>query len=208
MPEKEDRKKGHPRKRGNARLEVRRGHLQETGKRKRIKNCKKLDASFSRSTPQFELLDRAALTITHAGMNTTLESLARGVPMVAIPITNDQPGVAARIVWTGSELMVPLYRLTPKRLRRAVVRVLGEPSFAAKRFEAPEPSPAPEAWRGPPMWSNGCSKTGRPVTADELRPRPDPGLIPRHESSEKGNGRSLANRGECIMPSVLILATY
>ena len=28
---------------------------------------------------------KAALTITHAGMNTTLESLSYGVPMVAIP---------------------------------------------------------------------------------------------------------------------------
>ena len=34
--------------------------------------------------PQLELLRRAALTITHAGLNTALESLAQGVPMVAI----------------------------------------------------------------------------------------------------------------------------
>src|SRR5690606_12954129 len=39
--------------------------------------------------PQIELLKRAALCITHAGLNTTLESLAQGVPMVAIPVTND-----------------------------------------------------------------------------------------------------------------------
>jgi MGT family glycosyltransferase len=45
--------------------------------------------------PQLELLEQAALCITHAGLNTVLESLACGVPMVAIPITNDQPGVAA-----------------------------------------------------------------------------------------------------------------
>jgi len=42
-----------------------------------------------RSAPQIELLKRAALCITHAGLNTTLESLARGVPMVAIPIGYD-----------------------------------------------------------------------------------------------------------------------
>jgi zeaxanthin glucosyltransferase len=38
-----------------------------------------------RSAPQIDLLKRAALCITHAGLNTTLESLAHGVPMVAIP---------------------------------------------------------------------------------------------------------------------------
>ncbi|MEG3864073.1 glycosyltransferase, partial [Microcoleus sp. herbarium12] len=49
--------------------------------------------------PQLELLQKATLTITHAGMNTTLESLRNGVPLVAIPVANDQPGVAARIAY-------------------------------------------------------------------------------------------------------------
>jgi MGT family glycosyltransferase len=82
-----------------------------------------------RAAPQLELLDRATLTITHAGMNTAMESLARGVPMVAIPITNDQPGVAARVAWTGSGLVVPPARLTAKKLRKAVKKVLTEPTF-------------------------------------------------------------------------------
>lgn len=78
--------------------------------------------------PQLELLKRATLTITHAGLNTALESLANGVPMVAIPIANDQPGVAARIVWTGTGELVPLRGLTVAKLRRAVTKVLSEPS--------------------------------------------------------------------------------
>jgi UDP-glucoronosyl and UDP-glucosyl transferase len=51
--------------------------------------------------PQIEVLKRAALCITHAGINTALESLAEGVPMVAIPIGFDQPGIAARIAYHG-----------------------------------------------------------------------------------------------------------
>jgi zeaxanthin glucosyltransferase len=51
--------------------------------------------------PQIELLKRATLCITHAGLNTALESLAYGVPMVAIPIGYDQFGVAARIAYHG-----------------------------------------------------------------------------------------------------------
>src|SRR5215471_14169284 len=47
--------------------------------------------------PQIELLKRSSLCITHAGLNTVLEALSLGVPLLAIPITNDQPGVAARI---------------------------------------------------------------------------------------------------------------
>jgi zeaxanthin glucosyltransferase len=79
--------------------------------------------------PQYEILQKSALTITHAGMNTTLESLSAGVPMVAIPITNDQPGIASRIDWTGTGIMVPLKKASVKSLRTAIQRVLTEPSF-------------------------------------------------------------------------------
>mgnify|MGYP002777850981 CR=1 FL=1 len=79
--------------------------------------------------PQLELLPKARLTITHAGMNTTLEALSNGVPLVAIPIANDQPGVAARIKWTGTGEFVPLQRLTVAKLRRAIEQVLSETSY-------------------------------------------------------------------------------
>ena len=79
--------------------------------------------------PQLELLKRAALTITHAGMNTTLESLSYGVPMVAIPVGNDCSGIAARIAWTGCGERVPVSRLTVPRLRRAIQRVLMEDTY-------------------------------------------------------------------------------
>jgi len=79
--------------------------------------------------PQLELLKKATLTITHAGMNTTLESLTNGVPMVAIPVANDQPGIAARIAWTGAGEFVPLSRLSVPKLRAAIERVLTQDSY-------------------------------------------------------------------------------
>jgi MGT family glycosyltransferase len=79
--------------------------------------------------PQIELLQRAAVCITHAGLNTVLESLAQGVPMVAIPITNDQPGVAARIAWSGTGVVVPPKHLNASRLAEALLRVLTTPSY-------------------------------------------------------------------------------
>lgn len=79
--------------------------------------------------PQLELLQRTTLTITHAGMNTTLESLSNGVPMVAIPIANDQPGVAARIAWTGTGEVALLKRLSASNLRASIKRVLTEESY-------------------------------------------------------------------------------
>ena len=79
--------------------------------------------------PQLEILQKATLTITHAGMNTTLECLSNAVPMVAIPIANDQPGVAARIAWAGAGVAITLKRLTVPRLRTAISQVLTQPSY-------------------------------------------------------------------------------
>lgn len=79
--------------------------------------------------PQLQLLERAMLTITHGGLNTTLESLAAGVPLVAVPINFDQFGVAARIRWTGTGDFLKLRNLTASNLRAMVAKVLTEPGY-------------------------------------------------------------------------------
>ena len=82
-----------------------------------------------KAAPQLALLKRASLCITHAGMNTTLESLSNGVPMVAIPITNDQPAVAARIAWTKTGKVVDLNNCTVDNLKTAIEQVLFQPEY-------------------------------------------------------------------------------
>ncbi len=91
-----------------------------------------------RYAPQLELLRRAQLVITHAGLNTALETLTAGVPMVAIPVGNDQPGTAARIRYIGAGEFVSVNRLTAPRLRRAVTRVLSDEKYrsACSRWQA------------------------------------------------------------------------
>ena len=79
--------------------------------------------------PQLELLKRASACITHAGLNTVLESLAQGVPQVAIPVTVDQPGVAARIAEKKTGLFVPLKKLTVSHLSLLLDQVLNEPIY-------------------------------------------------------------------------------
>jgi len=82
-----------------------------------------------RSAPQVELLKHAALCITHAGLNTTLESLAEGVPMVAIPIGYDQPGVASRIAYHGVGEFVEIGKLTARCLVDLIAKVRSNPSY-------------------------------------------------------------------------------
>jgi zeaxanthin glucosyltransferase len=59
-------------------------------------------------------------------LNTVLEALAQGVPQVAIPVTNDQPGVAARIADKKTGLFVPLNELTAPRPSHLVDEVLND----------------------------------------------------------------------------------
>jgi zeaxanthin glucosyltransferase len=106
------------------------------------------NAIIVKRAPQLELLKRAAVCITHGGLNTVLESLAQGVPQVAIPVSYDQPGVAARIAHhrTGvvtsldkltadhlstllnGVLDIPLYRHNAHRLQRAIAEANGLPA--------------------------------------------------------------------------------
>jgi MGT family glycosyltransferase len=88
--------------------------------------------------PQLEIVKRASVVITHAGINTVLESLAEGVPLVCIPLGNDQPGVAARVRAHGAGVVVPSRRVNAKRLRSAVRSVLEDESYrsAARKIQA------------------------------------------------------------------------
>lgn len=90
-----------------------------------------------RTAPQIELLKRAALCITHAGLNTALECLAQGVPMVAIPNAYDQPGIAARIAYHGVGEFLDLENLTEERLLELIQTVLKNPSYGkqARHFK-------------------------------------------------------------------------
>ena len=86
-----------------------------------------------RYAPQLEIVKRASAVITHAGLNTVLESLAEGVPLVAIPLGNDQPGVAARVAAKGAGIVVPRKKLNADRLRHAVKAVLEQREVSSVR---------------------------------------------------------------------------
>jgi UDP:flavonoid glycosyltransferase YjiC (YdhE family) len=67
--------------------------------------------------------------ITHAGLNTTLEALARGLPMLCLPVTNDQPGIARRVEYLGAGIVMSPARASPPRIRRSLSRILREVGF-------------------------------------------------------------------------------
>jgi UDP:flavonoid glycosyltransferase YjiC (YdhE family) len=62
-------------------------------------------------------------------LNTALESLSSGVPMIALPITNDQPGVAARIANKKVGVVICPDQANPENFVTAIKRVLGDSTF-------------------------------------------------------------------------------
>jgi zeaxanthin glucosyltransferase len=82
------------------------------------------NAIIVKQAPQLELLKQTSVCITHAGLNTVLESLAQGVPQVAIPVTFEQPGVAARIAQKQTGVVTSLDKLTADYLSTLLDEVL------------------------------------------------------------------------------------
>jgi len=82
-----------------------------------------------REAPQLDLIKIAAIVINHAGINTVLEALMEGKPMIAIPITHDQPALAARLSWLHVAKVIPERKLAREALRSAVLGVLNDSSY-------------------------------------------------------------------------------
>ncbi len=62
-------------------------------------------------------------------LSRTVQLRPQGVPQVAIPVSLDQPGVAARIAEKKTGLFVPVKDLTVSRLSPLLDQVLNEPMY-------------------------------------------------------------------------------
>lgn len=90
-----------------------------------------------RAAPHRQVLQEAALVVTHAGHGSTIKALAAGVPLVCLPMGRDQLDVAARVVHAGAGLRLDP-DASPHAIAAAVRKVLGDNGFrhAAGRIAA------------------------------------------------------------------------
>ena len=79
--------------------------------------------------PLSDVLPIANALVTNGNSESVLAALQAGLPAVVLPSIWDQAEMAWRVAETGAGLRISPSRATPARLRRAVLRVLEEPSF-------------------------------------------------------------------------------
>jgi MGT family glycosyltransferase len=88
--------------------------------------------------PHGAVLPNARLVITHAGLGTVMAALANGVPLLCIPLKNDQFENAARVVAVGAGLRLGAHARRSS-IERAVQRILDDRRYrdrAARMAEA------------------------------------------------------------------------
>lgn len=81
--------------------------------------------------PQAGVLPSCDAVVCHGGSGTVFGALAHGLPLVLVPQAADQFDNAARCAAAGAAVVIPPDELNPGAVRKALRRVLDEPSFAA-----------------------------------------------------------------------------
>ena len=79
--------------------------------------------------PQLEVLSHSSLFISHCGMNSVMESLYYGVPLIGIPQMMEQQMTASHIQELGLGIILDRHTITPHKLRAAVEQVMGDPTY-------------------------------------------------------------------------------
>lgn len=101
-------------------LAISAGGLAETGFGAQLPG----DALVVPYAPQLALLQRAAAMVSHGGANSVMEALDHGVPLLLLPICNDQPVQAHFLAKAGAGLQLDPAGLTSEAVRDALARLL------------------------------------------------------------------------------------
>lgn len=75
--------------------------------------------------PQLQLLERAAVMVTHGGANSVMEALTFGVPLLITPICNDQFHNAFFVGRSGAGIRLDLDTATPFECWQTLAELLG-----------------------------------------------------------------------------------
>jgi UDP:flavonoid glycosyltransferase YjiC (YdhE family) len=120
------------------------------------------------------LIEDCAAVVSHGGWGTVARALIRGLPLVVVPTSIDQPYTAQRCHELGVGIAVDPLTATPAQLRAAIEAVCGDASYrtAAQDFAAELRAAAP-------------AETAAALVAG-LAARPAAGIVTDNLSTAKG----------------------
>lgn len=82
---------------------------------------------------QIAVLRQTDVFVSHCGMNSTAEALFFGVPLVMLPQTAEQKGVAGRVSQLGAGLL--LHKTDPASVRNAIESILTDSTYRQRAEE-------------------------------------------------------------------------
>lgn len=90
------------------------------------------------SVPQLAVLRQTDVFVTHGGLNSIMEALYYGVPMVVVPQMPEQMITAKRLADLGLGIVLDKDALTSEALRDAVQTLSGDPGLSTRMKRAQE----------------------------------------------------------------------
>lgn len=126
------------------------------------------------NAPQLALLKRAEIVITHAGPATVLEALMHGRPMLALPLTLDQPAVAARLAKLGVAEVLSTENRSAPQIRMAIRKLRKDSRYreAARKLQT-QMHTLHGADRAADIMEEAISRQNGPVPPPVLKMPPD-----------------------------------
>lgn len=115
--------------------------------------------------PQQWVLERAAVVVTHGGLNTVMDAIKTSTPMLVMPIGFDQPGVAARVSYAGAGLTLS-FRARAGKIQAVLAQLLDYPHERLDRL-AVELEQAGGTQRAADIVER-VVRTGQPVLAGDV----------------------------------------
>jgi MGT family glycosyltransferase len=85
--------------------------------------------------PFGNILPFVDIMITNGGFGGTQNALAHGIPVVIAGATEDKMEVAARVEYTGAGINIRKSRPLPSDIKKAVKKIMSEPSYKQKAME-------------------------------------------------------------------------
>lgn len=81
--------------------------------------------------PQISMLEKCSMMITHGGLNSVLESIMCGRPMLVFPLNDvwDQNGNAARVIFHGIGLRDNIKRTSSGRINKQITELLENKTY-------------------------------------------------------------------------------